>query len=177
MEYEGRLQGNHDGIIFNRREKDVFFYFTIEDSKPERSPESVIFASSQEYYCDGVYATVFDGDDHPSALNIDLGERFNREFFEISFEYYILPEDGPRASSGVLFSLGREYEILHVSWDWDGYLNIVLNNGDNIYGTAIKSVPGRWMRLDLCYDRGRLFVNGLSFDVETISDKGIEGDN
>ena len=173
--YAARLEGKHKGVIFNRSAKDIYFEFTIEHIKADRVPENIIFASSQKYYCDGVYNPSAIGEDSPSALYVNLGNEFNRDFFEISLEYYMLPRDDSRDSNGVLFSLDKGNRVLGVSLG--DYLDITLNNGEHIYGTAIKNQSDTWMKLDLCYDHGRLFVNGLSFTVERINDLGIYGDN
>ena len=175
--YVAELSGKHKGSIFNRPAKKVSFEFTIENATPRSRPENTIFTFANTISCDGVYHNAdWEYDYSQSAMYFDLGDKFNRSFFEISFEYYKLPsDDSQNYKNRSLFTIDTDLRVLEISLG--DYLGVSINNGESNYGTAIPTKTETWTRIDLCYDYGRLFINGLSFNVERLNPIGDYGNN
>jgi hypothetical protein len=125
-----------------------------------------IFDKKENIICDGTYNPTSIGQSSGKALNMNLGDQFNRNNFEMSFEFY------PEAMSG------RNDNILTLDTSYRSFGLIMLNdnicvttnNQRNRFNTDIQVTCNAWNSVNLVYDDGHLTINGKSFQIGNLSE-------
>lgn len=150
----------------NEPEEEVAF--TEEDDEGEETEkdisggELVIYQSTNQFYCDGVYES--DSGEATQDFSTDL-EGLNRHHFSLSFDYW--PE-----KDGDVLVLSRGWRILSVYLKDDNTVSIKTDNGDHVYTTNCSYELNGWNHIDVEYNNGTLTVNGQKQQAQLNTEDG-----
>ena len=113
----------------------------------------VVFMKLDEILCDG------SSGQKSVSLNGKLGSGFNRNYFELSFEYYPLSTDEDSRSHENILTLDSSYRILSLVMK-KGAIYAKVNNGKSEVSLGIGFKPNKWQSLWMTYDNGLLSICG-----------------
>ncbi len=159
-----------NGVEYPTEEEAAIGRITKNDQiNPTRRPSHTIISKSESIYCDGVYhGPYWEYDYKTTALYESLGRQFNRNYFSISFDYYIQKSDNgydyeyaPNTNIITLDTGSRAFGLK----PWKNTIYAATNNYDNYFDTAIRFEFETWQRIDLVYDNGKLYINGRVLDI------------
>lgn len=123
-----------------------------------KTPSHIILTKSESIYCDGVYhGADWEYDYKTTALYENLGPQFNRSFFSISFDYYMIQGDNI-----ITIDTGRRVFGLVPKGNT---IIVTTNNQDNYFDTLIDAMYEKWQHIDLIYDHGVLVINGKNLNI------------
>jgi chitodextrinase len=121
-------------------------------------------------YCDGLYST-----NSKYFLRENMGTKFNRNYFEISFEMYPLATDTDDLKNDNIITISTTYRIFGVFMK-KGILQAVVNNDYfNPVDLGFRYAANKWQHVGIVYDNGTLKINGLV--TRQIGKLGEKGDN
>lgn len=181
--YVAIISGTHKGVLFNRPAKKLQCDFTLEKRSPARTPKRTMFSVSDRVYCDGVYhGPEWEYDYRNTALYLDfhygngyyLGGEFNRNYFRVSFDFYVLSTESSTNPRNNLIMLGTSHRVFGLKFGDNNTLLVTTNNGDHCWCTSISYVLETWQHVDLLYDHGTLYIND---DYISIGELNEPGDN
>ena len=113
---------------------------------------TLILQKNGSIYCDGVYGSLSTGN-----LHEDLGPKFNRNYFDLSFDFYPLVTDNLQYDN--LIALDTAKRVLGLIFK-NGVLYATVNNGYlRPISLGIRVEPKKWQHIRLIYDNGILKVN------------------
>ena len=132
-------------------------------------PESIILSRQDNVYSDGVYSGI-DFDYGKTALFEELGKNFNERCFEVSFEFFILPEnlEGTRDwdlgdDDNALVSLGSNPTGLIISLTEDYTVRVLAETQEyqitQPFLTPLRFKKEVWQPFKLLYSDGCLLLN------------------
>ena len=106
-------------------------------------------------YCNGVYGS------GAVCLREDMGSKFNRDYFEISFDFYPLATDKDDINLDNIFTIDTSCRVFGFIMK-NGHLHVSVNNDwTHSIDVGIRYTPNKWQSLWMVYDHGTLKVNGL----------------
>ena len=119
-------------------------------------------------YCDGIY-----GADSKSSLRENLGANFNRNYFEISFQFYPLATDKDSVQLDNIITLDSSRRVFGVHMK-NGILQATVNNSYSYpIDMGFRYSPNKWQTLRMVYDNGKLTVNGaITRQIGKLNDPG-----
>ena len=126
------------------------------------SSGTIILSKPESVYSDGVYMS-------SSRLHEDLGKQFNRNCFELSFDFKNDP--GPNNSNNIL-TFDTSYRALGLIMRKDNTICVTINNAEKTFDTPVSFKPGEWTHIKLIYDNGRLTINDHVLQVGTLNGPG-----
>ena len=134
-----------------------------------KSPSRTILSKSELIYCDGIYhGPDWEYDYKKTALYENLGPQFNRNFYSMEFDYYMLPDNGDNHVNNIItIDTGRRVFGLSPRGD---VLLVTTNNQDNIFDSSIRVSYEKWQHIDLVYYNGTLYINGKCFEIGVLND-------
>ena len=140
------------------------------------APTQTVLTKNNQVYCDGVYhGPHWEYNYKQTALYEGLGDQFNRNFFSISLDYYIIPSDDGYDSK---WSDNNNIIMLDCSYRAFGLIllnntiYVKTNNGDNYFDTKIEFKCETWQHIDLVYNNGSLYINGQTLDIGKLNGPG-----
>ncbi len=107
-------------------------------------------------YCDGIY-----GSKSTSHLKENLGSKFNRNYFEISFKYYTLATDKDGKQYDTIFTIDSLRRVFCLVMKDELLYATVNNNSSKPISLGFRFKPNKWQSFFITYDNGTLTVNGL----------------
>lgn len=144
-------------------------------SEPTRVPNRTVLAKPELIICDGVYnGPDWDYDYRKTALYEDLGSMFNRRFFSISLDYYIIPSEegyGPYSDNNNIITLDTGYRAFGLVLR-DNRILVETNNIDNFFETLVSFQCETWQHIDLVYDNGELIINNHRINIGPLNGPG-----
>lgn len=134
-----------------------------------RRPTTTIYYRSTSIICNGVYHSISGDYNHGNhELYYDLGDNLNRNFFEISFEYYISPSD-----------IGNDMNLITLS-EWyrefglkitNSKIIVTTDNQNYLFDTEISVFSG-WNKINLVYNNGNLYINNQFIQIGPLDNDG-----
>ena len=127
---------------------------------------TLLLQKNGSIYCDGVYGSLSTGN-----LNEDLGPKLNRNYFDLSFDFYPLVTDSLQYDN--LIALDTSKRVLGLIFK-NGVLHATVNNGYlRPISLGIRVVPKKWQHIRLVYDNGILKVNDAPvLKIGKLDDRG-----
>ena len=139
--------------------KDEFTYEAAERVTIPFPEDAMTLVSKKEtVLCNGIYG------EGAVGLDIDLGSRFNRKFFEIDFDYLVLASDKDSDSNDNIITIDSSHRALGLKMK-DGFLFVTTNNGDNEYDADIRIRKGTWQHVNINLIDGNVAINGKLIKV------------
>lgn len=131
-----------------------------------------VLSKPEEVHCDGLYhGGDKDFDYQITSFYENLGQAFDRRYFELSFDYYpTKPTEKSWNGTTNILTLDTYYRALGILGD--GKIRIETNNGRNVFQTNIPSKQGKWQHIDLVHDDGRITINGKVLQIGTVHGPG-----
>lgn len=167
---EGKNFTTHTFTGLKNRTKYAFFVRAIDESgntlqypldngcmtaTTDSANSRLVLQKSGSVYCDGIY-----GSQSKSSLRENLGDSFNRNYFEISFDFYPLATDKDSISLDNIITLDSSGRVFGIHMK-DGILQATVNNSYSYpISLGTRFTPNKWQHLRLVYDNGTLKVNG-----------------
>lgn len=134
------------------RYPDVGYMTAVTDSANSK----LVIQKGGTVYCDGIY-----GSKSTSHLYENMGSKFNRNYFEVSFKYYTLATDKDGSQYDTIFSIDSLRRVFNLLMK-DGLLYAAVNNNfSKPIGLGFRFTPNKWQSFFIIYDNGTLTVNGL----------------
>lgn len=154
-----------DGMAENYKKK-------VKNGKPTGSVEAEQEVSSVEMgtpvlskpeavSCDGVYQSA-------TRVHVDLGKQFDRDSFELAFDFNCWSSKSPNDN---ILVLDTSYRSLIVGMK-DGKVRIGINNGSKYFATPITVKEETWQHIDLVYKAGVVTINGNVIKTGTMNGSG-----
>lgn len=155
------------GNSFDYDEVDV--HLPSADKKHSSSPNSIVLSKQEEVYSNGVYSGL-SFNYKTTALFEELGNQFKRDCFEVSFEFFILPNniEGTRSwglggQNNALVSLGSNPSGLIITLTNDYKVCVMADTQQYRMAypcyTPIQFKKEVWQSFKLLYIDGDLIIN------------------
>ena len=137
---------------------------TVTDSANSK----LVIQKAGSVYCDGLYST-----NSKHNLFENMGSKFNRNYFELSFDMYPLATDTDDLKNDNIITIDSSYRIFSLIMQ-KGLLHAVINN-DYFHPIALgtRYAANKWQHVWVVYDNGTLKLNGVvTRQVGKLSEKG-----
>lgn len=123
-------------------------------------PATVILSKPETIDCNGVYQ------DGAIALNEDLGSKLNRNYFEISFDFYPRSCDA-NAKNDNIITLDKSWRAIGLIMR-NGSVYVTTNNGSNAFDTEFRFKLNEWQHFNLILDGEYVTADGKFLPVGAV---------
>ena len=136
------------------------------------SPDGVktVLSKPEDVLCNGIYVHSNNGA-NAKGLQEYLGDMFDRDYFEISFDYLILKGVNDSQQFDNIITLDTSHRIFSLVMEGDKILAKTWN-GDHSFETPIHVAYNVWLHAALVYNNGILSINGSDIPIGKLDDIG-----
>lgn len=139
--------------------KEVFTYEAEDDiTLPFYEGARTLYSKAEVVPCNGVYG------EGAVGLDVNLGDKFNRKCFDISFDYNLLPT---KKETDNIITLDSSHRALGLIAR-EERIFVTTNNGDHVFDTGIRVGRNQWKHVDLNLIGENLVINGKLIKVGDI---------